>query len=143
MVVAAQDYPASGDTGSPIVGLDEARELGALVFHAGTAARDHTLVTSGGRILGVTGVGPDIAAARELAYSAVERISFPVRGIVATSVAETPLVGILIGSESDRERMQPAGRRPGARHSLELEVLSAHRQPTRSRSTRRRPASEG
>jgi phosphoribosylamine--glycine ligase len=77
VVVAARDYPASGDTGSPIVGLDEARELGALVFHAGTAARDHTLVTSGGRILGVTGVGPDIAAARELAYSAVERISFP------------------------------------------------------------------
>jgi phosphoribosylamine--glycine ligase len=76
VVVAARDYPATGDTGSPIQGLDEARELGALVFHAGTAARDHRLVTSGGRILGVTGVGRDLAAARELAYSAVERISF-------------------------------------------------------------------
>jgi phosphoribosylamine---glycine ligase len=76
VVVTARGYPATGDTGSPIRGLDEARDLGALVFHAGTAARDHTLVTSGGRILGVTGVGRDIAAARELAYSAVERISF-------------------------------------------------------------------
>ncbi len=76
VVVAARDYPATGDTGSPINGVDQARELGALVFHAGTAARDDTLVTSGGRILGVTGLGQDIAAARELAYSAVERISF-------------------------------------------------------------------
>ncbi len=76
VVVVARNYPATGDTGSPINGVDEARELGALVFHAGTAARDDTLVTSGGRILGVTGLGQDIAAARELAYSAVERISF-------------------------------------------------------------------
>jgi phosphoribosylamine--glycine ligase len=76
VVVAAKNYPRSGDTGSPITGVEEAAELGALVFQAGTAARDHTLVTSGGRILGVTGVGADLAAARELAYAAVERISF-------------------------------------------------------------------
>ena len=76
VVVAAKDYPASGDTGSPITGIEEATELGALVFHAATAERDHTLVTSGGRILGVTGIGPDLAAARELAYAAVEHISF-------------------------------------------------------------------
>ena len=77
VVVAAKDYPASGDTGSPITGIEEATKLGALVFHAATAARDHTLVTNGGRILGVTGVGPDLAAARALAYEAVEQISFP------------------------------------------------------------------
>ena len=52
------------------------------------------------------------------------------RGIVATSVAETPLVGILIGSESDRERMQPAVDDLQERGiPFELEVLSAHRQP--------------
>jgi phosphoribosylamine---glycine ligase len=77
VVVAAKDYPAAGDSGSPIAGIEEAAELGALVFHAGTAERDHTLVTSGGRVLGVTGVGPDLPAARDLAYAAVERISFP------------------------------------------------------------------
>jgi phosphoribosylamine--glycine ligase len=77
VVVAAKDYPASGDTGSPIMGIEEATRLGALVFHAGTAARNNTLVTSGGRILGITGLGPDLAAARELAYAAVEQISFP------------------------------------------------------------------
>jgi phosphoribosylamine--glycine ligase len=77
VVVAAKDYPASGDAGSPITGIEAATKLGALVFHAGTAERDHTLVTSGGRILGVTGVGRDLAAARELAYAAAEHISFP------------------------------------------------------------------
>jgi phosphoribosylamine--glycine ligase len=77
VVVAAKDYPASSDAGSPITGIEAATKLGALVFHAGTAERDHTLVTSGGRILGVTGVGRDLAAARELAYAAAEHISFP------------------------------------------------------------------
>jgi phosphoribosylamine--glycine ligase len=46
------------------------------VFHAGTASRGGRLVTNGGRILGVTGVGDDLAAARDLAYRAVEHISF-------------------------------------------------------------------
>jgi phosphoribosylaminoimidazole carboxylase PurE protein len=53
-----------------------------------------------------------------------------VRGIVATSVVETPLVGILIGSESDRERMQPALKELEERGiPCELEVRSAHRDP--------------
>ena len=77
VIVAARDYPASGDTGSPITGIEDARGLGALVFHAGTAERDGALVTSGGRILNVTGVGPDVPSARDVAYAAVERISFP------------------------------------------------------------------
>lgn len=53
------------------------------------------------------------------------------RGIVATwPVSESPLVGILIGSESDRERMRPAVEELAARGiSFELEVRSAHRQP--------------
>ncbi|MER3409378.1 MAG: phosphoribosylamine--glycine ligase, partial [Thermoleophilia bacterium] len=51
--------------------------LGALVFHARTAYREDTLVTGGGRILNVTGVGDTIASARDLAYRAVDQISFP------------------------------------------------------------------
>ena len=76
VVVAAADYPVSGDTGSPITGIEEARERGALVFHAGTALRGDRLVTSGGRILGVTGTGADLAKARETAYAAVSEIEF-------------------------------------------------------------------
>ena len=55
VALAAEHYPEGRDTGSPISGVEEAEELGALVFHAGTAMRDGQLVTSGGRILNVTG----------------------------------------------------------------------------------------
>jgi phosphoribosylamine--glycine ligase len=77
VAMAARGYPAERDTGSPIAGLDDAEALGAIVFHAGTAMRDKQLVTSGGRILNVTGLGKTIDAARTRAYEACERISFP------------------------------------------------------------------
>jgi phosphoribosylamine--glycine ligase len=77
VVLAAPEYPAQGDSGSPIEGVEEAEATGALVFHAGTAIRGDGLVTNGGRILNVTGLGSDVAAARAAAYNAVGRISFP------------------------------------------------------------------
>jgi len=46
------------------------------VFHAGTAARDDRVVTAGGRVLTVTGLGPDLAQARARAYDASRQISF-------------------------------------------------------------------
>ena len=77
IALAAGTYPAGRDTGSPITGVDDAEAHGAVVFHAGTAMRDGQLVTSGGRILNVTGVGETIEEARARAYEACERISFP------------------------------------------------------------------
>ncbi len=76
LVITAGDYPASGDSGSPISGIEVAEASGALVFHAGTAQRDDRLVTNGGRILDVTALGPTIAAARDRAYDAAAHISF-------------------------------------------------------------------
>jgi phosphoribosylamine--glycine ligase len=76
VTLAAGGYPAGVDRGTPIDGVDEAEAAGALVFHAGTALHGGRLVTNGGRILGVTGVGSDLAEARERAYAGVERISF-------------------------------------------------------------------
>ena len=76
VVLAAKDYPASPDHGSTITGVEEAEALGALVFHAGTARHGERLVTNGGRILSVTATGATIAAARERAYAACDRISF-------------------------------------------------------------------
>ena len=77
VVIAAGDYPAQGDKGSEITGIAEAEAAGALVFHAGTALdAGHRLVTNGGRVLTVTGTGPDLAAARARAYAGVERIRF-------------------------------------------------------------------
>jgi len=77
VVLAAEGYPESRDAGSPIEGIEAAEAEGALVFHAGTAARDGRLVTSGGRILNVTGLGESLEEARARAYDACERISFP------------------------------------------------------------------
>ena len=76
VVLAARQYPAHGDAGSPIDGVHEAEASGALVFHAGTALRGDRLVTNGGRILAVTGVGETVADARDRAYAACELISF-------------------------------------------------------------------
>jgi phosphoribosylamine---glycine ligase len=77
VVLAAGSYPASGDVGSPIDGIEAAEETGALVFHAGTARNGNQLVTNGGRILNVTATGDTITEARERVYAACEQISFP------------------------------------------------------------------
>ena len=77
VVIAAHEYPGRTDTGSPITGIEQAEELGAHVFHAGTALRDDRLVTNGGRILDVTAVAATIPEARERAYEAAAKISFP------------------------------------------------------------------
>ncbi len=77
VVLAGPDYPARSDhAGAPISGLEAAEATGALVFHGGTAVRDGTVVTSGGRILSVTGTGTTVADARAHAYAAVELITF-------------------------------------------------------------------
>ena len=76
VALAAGSYPEGRDTGSPITGVEEAEELGAIVFHAGTAMRDGQLLTSGGRILNVTGLGDTLEEARARAYEACDRISF-------------------------------------------------------------------
>jgi phosphoribosylamine---glycine ligase len=76
VVLASRRYPEHGDVGTPIGGVAEAEATGALVFHAGTAMRDGQLVTSGGRILNVTGVGETLNEARARAYAACEQISF-------------------------------------------------------------------
>ena len=77
VVLAAGEYPAANDVGSPIHGIEDAEQSGAIVFHAGTALKGDHLVTNGGRILGVTATGGTVAAARERAYAACDHISFP------------------------------------------------------------------
>ena len=76
VVLAGGDYPASGDRGSPIAGIEAAEAAGALVFHAGTALHEGTVVTNGGRILNVTATGDDILSARAAAYAAADLISW-------------------------------------------------------------------
>jgi phosphoribosylamine--glycine ligase len=75
VIAASGGYPDGYETGKPIHGLaDAARE--AVVFHAGTRLEDGVLVTSGGRVLGVTATGVDLGEARERAYRATAKIAF-------------------------------------------------------------------
>ena len=76
VVLAARDYPAAGDVGSPITGIAEAEADGAIVFHAGTALRGDQLVTNGGRVLNVSATGSTLGEARSRAYAAAQRIAF-------------------------------------------------------------------
>ena len=75
VVLASRDYPERGDSGTPVEGADDAAAH-ALVFHAGTAVHGDRLMTNGGRVLNVTGLGPTLDAARETAYAACAAISF-------------------------------------------------------------------
>jgi phosphoribosylamine--glycine ligase len=77
VVCASHGYPAASPSGVPIDGLDAASGIeGAMVFHSGTAHRDGRVVTAGGRVLAVTGVGASLAEARDHAYEACGTISF-------------------------------------------------------------------
>lgn len=77
VVLASEGYPASPATGDAITGLDRAAEVeGVTVYHAGTRAEGDGIVTAGGRVLGVTALGPDFATARARAYRACDRIRF-------------------------------------------------------------------
>ncbi|GCD21513.1 phosphoribosylamine--glycine ligase [Cellulomonas algicola] len=87
VVVASHGYPGTVRGGDPIIGIEDAESLpGVHVLHAGTALRQNPagdddsqvdgahLVSNGGRVLSVVGVGADLAAAREAAYAGVEQI---------------------------------------------------------------------
>lgn len=77
VVMAAQGYPAPQyQKGQVITGLDKAAQTGTVVFHAGTTRHDGEIVTSGGRVLGVTALGETFTEARERCYTGVERIHF-------------------------------------------------------------------
>jgi phosphoribosylamine--glycine ligase len=76
VVMASGGYPGKFDTGLPISGIDQAEASGATVFHAGTKLGAHGLETAGGRVLGVTAAGADLAEAIDCAYSAVGSIHF-------------------------------------------------------------------
>jgi phosphoribosylamine--glycine ligase len=77
VVMASAGYPGSYAKGKIIHGLDQvSRMQGVKVFHAGTALSGENVVTSGGRVLGVTAWAQDLKSAREKAYEAVELIRF-------------------------------------------------------------------
>ena len=84
VVMAAECYPTDPRVGDPIEGLDDGGQLadsvpGVSIYHAGTRRRSpgNPFLVAGGRVLGVTAVGSDVAEARRRAYDAVEKITWP------------------------------------------------------------------
>lgn len=76
VIVASGGYPGAYEKNKVITGLDAAAAKGAVVFHCGTKADGENLVTSGGRVLSVTGLGATLREAVDIAYGGVREISF-------------------------------------------------------------------
>ena len=76
VIVASGGYPGSYEKGKEISGLGEAAVAGAIVFHCGTKAADGKILTSGGRVLSVTGMGSTLREAVDKAYAGVGKIAF-------------------------------------------------------------------
>ncbi len=76
VIIASGGYPKAYKKGLEINGLENGQLGGVTVYHAGTAIKDGKLVTSGGRVLGVTALGKDLKSALEKSYAAVEKINF-------------------------------------------------------------------
>jgi phosphoribosylamine--glycine ligase len=93
VVMASGGYPADYEKGRVIDGLGEFDGCDdVIIFHAGTKNDDGRVVTAGGRVLGVTALGPDLRAAQRRAYEAVERIHFEGRHY-RTDIAQKGLQG--------------------------------------------------
>ena len=77
LVLASDGYPAAYEKGKRIQGLEAFEGLeDAFCFHAGTAFKDGKIVTNGGRVLGITALGKDMADARQRAYEAADLVKF-------------------------------------------------------------------
>jgi len=76
VIIASGGYPGSYEKGKAISGLGEAAAAGAIVFHCGTKTADGKILTSGGRVLSVTGMGATLREAVDKAYAGVGKIAF-------------------------------------------------------------------
>ncbi len=140
IVMASQGYPGKYETGKAITGLVTASKMkDVMVFHAGTAIKNRRTVTAGGRVLGVTAMDTTVAKAIKRAYRAVDKIKWTGcyfrrdighRALCRVQKNCGPVVGIVMGSDSDLPVMQAAAdflTSLGIKH--EITISSAHRTP--------------
>ncbi len=142
IVLASKGYPGKYEKGKLINGLEEVSRLeDVFCFHAGTRQEDGRFYTNGGRVLGITALGATIEDAIERAYEAASMVSWDgmyYRYDIGQKALKykgslnnpMPLVGIVMGSPSDKDVMKHAGK---ALDDLgipyEMKALSAHRSP--------------
>jgi len=144
VVMSSGGYPGPYETGKVISGLTKAAECpGVEVFHAGTERKRGRIVTNGGRVLGVTAVGKTLKDAISRAYSAVDEIKWTncycrrdigEKALRRNSIAaQQPLVGIVMGSDSDLPVMKEAADFLRSMDiCCEMTVASAHRTPEKA-----------
>ncbi len=144
VVMASGGYPGSYATGKSIRGLTNAADCtGVEVFHAGTDRKNGRVVNNGGRVLGITAVGSNLKTAISRAYKAVELISWSncyYRTDIGAKALnrnvvdrEKPLVGIVMGSDSDLPVMKAAvDFFKSMDICFEITVASAHRTPEKA-----------
>jgi len=114
VVLCSGGYPGKYETGKPISGIEDAERFpGVKVFHAGTRLDDRNrVVTDGGRVLGVTALGDDLAAAKARAYEAVKLISFA--GMhYRTDIADKALKARPVPIKQEPPKLPAKFRRPG------------------------------
>lgn len=144
VVMASGGYPGSYENGKIIKGLTKAAAVnGVEVFHAGTARKNGRIVTNGGRVLGITAVGKNLKEAIDRSYRAVAQIKWTNcyyrRDIGAKALRKRsgtkhdPIVGIVMGSDSDLPVMQTAAEFLKSMDiPYEITVASAHRTPEKA-----------
>jgi phosphoribosylamine--glycine ligase len=144
VVMASGGYPGPYENGKVIAGLTKASECqGVEIFHAGTLRKHGRIVTNGGRVLGVTAVGNTLKDAITRAYNAVDEIKWTncyCRRDIGDkalnrnpSVAQEPVVGIVMGSDSDFPVMKAAADFLKSMDiCCEITVASAHRTPEKA-----------
>ncbi len=144
VVMSSGGYPGSYENGKVIRGLKKAAECrGVEVFHAGTTKKGGRIVTNGGRVLGITAVGNTLKDAIARAYDAVKVIKWTncyYRSDIgakalkrSSAVAAAPMVGIVMGSDSDLPVMKAAADFLKSMDiGYEMTVASAHRTPERA-----------
>ncbi len=141
VVIASQGYPGSYPKNKVIKGLPGTKRMkDVVVFHAGTAREKGKIVTSGGRVLGVTALGNSIPDAITTAYRAVSKISWDgayyrkdIGGKAVKRLQQKPEVEIVMGSDSDIDVMIEAAKilkKFGV--TYKMNVASAHRSPQRA-----------
>ena len=141
VVMAAGGYPEKYKKGLPITGIDKANRMrDVVVFHAGTALDGKTIISNGGRVLGVTALGDTVELAIQKAYQAVAKINWTkvhyrtdIGKKALVRMQTSPQVGIVMGSDSDLKVMESAlGIFKKFGIPIEMTVASAHRSPQRA-----------
>lgn len=141
VVMASKGYPGSYKKGLAISGLKDVKRMkDVVVFHAGTDKKGKTIVTNGGRVLGVTALGNSVKKAISKAYSAVSRITWDgvyyrkdIGQKALKRIEQPPKVGIVMGSDSDYKVMEETvAALKKFDIPFEMTVASAHRSPEKA-----------